>query len=399
MVDLNNILLNSLANPDTAKGVVDNPEIEQALNKDDLSTEGSDDLTPQSFVLLMAQILTVSSTDMNSPELDKLSKNAAETTALSNEILKTNTGLDTNTLIKSGQPLEQSNPQGVQLDNELPNDTLVQSKISKNIALTWIDSGEFAPPGGAAPDLSAEIEQLVDDELPTKEKINAEKLASNDPRIKSDSTNQIKNTDILFDMFKMNTNKSVVSGVSESIDAALINKSALSDPKANSIATNNTGYFPSNVETPFAQNATQHKSLEVPLSLNHSQWAEKFSEQIVWLGHQTVKSAFIKIHPEDLGPIEINIKVVKDAASVNISTHNNHVRDVVDQALPRLKEMMAEQGINLSDVHIQSDANSRQHSQQNNDSTMGQSQDSDQEVQGTTPIKRRPPKGLIDYFA
>ncbi|WBV67690.1 flagellar hook-length control protein FliK [Legionella pneumophila] len=54
-----------------------------------------------------------------------------------------------------------------------------------------------------------------------------------------------------------------------------------------------------------------------------------------------------------MGPLEINVKVVKDNASVNISTHSVYVKEIVDQAIPRLREMMAQQGINLSEVHME----------------------------------------------
>ncbi|MGL5742219.1 MAG: flagellar hook-length control protein FliK [Legionella sp.] len=46
-------------------------------------------------------------------------------------------------------------------------------------------------------------------------------------------------------------------------------------------------------------------------------------------------------------------------------TVNNHdVRDLIDQALPRLQAMLAEQGLNLSEVQINVDANRRQSSHQ-----------------------------------
>lgn len=144
----------------------------------------------------------------------------------------------------------------------------------------------------------------------------------------------------------------------------------------------------------------QTQILQIPVDINSNQWADKFSEQIVWLGNQNIKSALIKIHPEDLGPIEISVKVVKDTASVSINTHNSHVRDIVDQTLPKLRDMMAEQGLSLSDVHIGTNQQGRQFSEQGKDSGNGAEsiQGMEDEIQITSLVKR-PPKGLIDYFA
>lgn len=141
------------------------------------------------------------------------------------------------------------------------------------------------------------------------------------------------------------------------------------------------------------------QSLTIPMEIDKPEWSKQFSEHIIWLGQQEIKSAVIKIHPEDLGPLEINIKVVNDTATVNIITHNDHIRDIVDQSLPRLQAMMAEQGLNLSEVQIDSEANPRQFSQQNNKDQEQLTQPFEEEV-GVTPLRSKERlKGLVDYFA
>lgn len=149
--------------------------------------------------------------------------------------------------------------------------------------------------------------------------------------------------------------------------------------------------------TPILDNVSQ--TLMIPIEVDKPEWSKQFSDQIIWLGQQDVKSAVIKINPEDLGPLEINIKVTNDIASINIVTHNHHVRDIIDQSLPRLQAMMADQGLNLSEVQIDSDANPRRFSQQN-DSTQEQLTQTFEDEIGVTPLKNKGKmKGLVDYFA
>ena len=141
------------------------------------------------------------------------------------------------------------------------------------------------------------------------------------------------------------------------------------------------------------------KTLEIPTTLGSPQWADQFAEQVVWVGQSSSQSAVIKIHPEDLGPLEISVKVVDDLASVTITSHSSHVREMVDQAVPRLREMMAENGLSLVNTSIGSDGKSRQSQQQSGSSEQGGSGyvTDDKVLPSATPKKAS--KGLVDYFA
>ncbi|HRD68741.1 MAG TPA: flagellar hook-length control protein FliK [Legionella sp.] len=142
----------------------------------------------------------------------------------------------------------------------------------------------------------------------------------------------------------------------------------------------------------------ENNFLTISAEMNHSDWPDQFSERIVWLGKQEINSAQIKLHPENLGPLEINIKVTKDDASINIGSHNAQVRDVVEQALPKLREMMEAQGLNLAEVNIGADSNSRHFSQSNSEHD-AESLNPTEEFVASTPLKNKLLRGIIDYFA
>lgn len=147
-----------------------------------------------------------------------------------------------------------------------------------------------------------------------------------------------------------------------------------------------------------ASHSSETHFLEIPCEIANPKWVDYFSEHIVWLGEQDIKSAQIKIHPEDLGPLEINIKVIKDDVSVSINSYSNQVRDIVDQGIPRLRDMMSQQGINLSEVNINAGSDSHQSSQQDNQWKQETFHGNSEEIQ-LTPLSRKIQKGLIDYFA
>lgn len=83
------------------------------------------------------------------------------------------------------------------------------------------------------------------------------------------------------------------------------------------------------------------------------EWNKGFGQQVVNMhlrGDQTME---LNLHPQDLGPISITLKV-SDAslAHAQFFSHNAQVRSAIEQALPQLKEAMAEQGISLGQTSV-----------------------------------------------
>lgn len=139
---------------------------------------------------------------------------------------------------------------------------------------------------------------------------------------------------------------------------------------------------------------------DIPQPVDNEQWVDMFSEHIVWFNQQGIKSALIKITPDDLGPLEINIKVVKDLTSVDIVSHSIQAKEILEQALPRLKDMMSVQGLDLAEVTIETDSNPQRSSKNTQEREVPTEpaalQPSAEEV---TPLTRRQTQGIVDYFA
>ncbi|KTD65220.1 flagellar hook-length control protein FliK [Legionella spiritensis] len=143
------------------------------------------------------------------------------------------------------------------------------------------------------------------------------------------------------------------------------------------------------------------KNMELPAHVFKPEWSEQFNQQIVWLGQQKINSAHIRLNPQDFGPLEVNISINKEDASLSIATHSTHVRDLIEQAIPRLKDMLAEQGVNLTEVTIESsDHRQRQSANQDSSSpTLEQSGPDSDAVSSQEPVPIKKTNGLIDYFA
>jgi len=104
-------------------------------------------------------------------------------------------------------------------------------------------------------------------------------------------------------------------------------------------------------ETSLSSSTSGLTQMSVDVPLQNDKWQQAFSQRVVWsIGN--AQSAQLKIHPAELGMIDIKLNMVDDKANVVFNTQHGAVKDAIESALPRLREMLAEQGLNLGDVDV-----------------------------------------------
>lgn len=91
-----------------------------------------------------------------------------------------------------------------------------------------------------------------------------------------------------------------------------------------------------------------------PLTQSFAQvdWGNELAQRIVWMHKQEMPSAQLNIHPRHLGPLEIRVDVAQDQASVAFTVHHAQVKEALEAALPRLREMLGTQQLNLVNVDV-----------------------------------------------
>jgi flagellar hook-length control protein FliK len=83
-------------------------------------------------------------------------------------------------------------------------------------------------------------------------------------------------------------------------------------------------------------------------------WGEALGERLVWMVRGDAQQARLRLDPPDLGPLEVHIRVVEDEARISFAAPQSAVREAVEAALPRLREMLAASGVNLVQVDVSS---------------------------------------------
>ena len=65
-----------------------------------------------------------------------------------------------------------------------------------------------------------------------------------------------------------------------------------------------------------------------------------------------MKTAEIRLTPAELGPLRVQVSVEDGAANVTFQAQHAVTREAIEQALPRLRELLAESGLSLGQTNV-----------------------------------------------
>lgn len=110
------------------------------------------------------------------------------------------------------------------------------------------------------------------------------------------------------------------------------------------------------VVSPPAQASGPATSALATLSVNNplaqGDWDQALGERIQWMVNRKMQGAQIRLNPAQLGPMEVRIQVQNDQASIQFSSAHSMVREALEAALPRLRDMFDASGVELVDVDV-----------------------------------------------
>lgn len=158
------------------------------------------------------------------------------------------------------------------------------------------------------------------------------------------------------------------------------------------------------VAVPASQPTTASSvSTTLGLPLHHPRWADGLSDRVVWMVNQGVQSADLKLNPANLGQIDVRITVSDGQATVNFTSPHQHVRDAIESAMPRLREMMQDGGMSLAGANVsdQSARDQRQQAMAEGERGRGYAfnADADDSMIDTSLSMPRAMRGIVDYYA
>ena len=101
-------------------------------------------------------------------------------------------------------------------------------------------------------------------------------------------------------------------------------------------------------------------STSIMTPLQSPGWSQQMTDQVSLMLKGGFQQADIKLNPAHLGPMEIKLSMNDDKASIHFVSQHAPVRDAIDSALPRLREMLEQQGVSLGDVDVSAQSEQQQ---------------------------------------
>ncbi len=82
------------------------------------------------------------------------------------------------------------------------------------------------------------------------------------------------------------------------------------------------------------------------------EWNQQLGQQIVVAARGDEQRISMRLNPAELGPLQVELKVVDQQAQIQFLSSHAQVRGAVEMALPQLRDALAEQGITLGDTSV-----------------------------------------------
>jgi flagellar hook-length control protein FliK len=104
-----------------------------------------------------------------------------------------------------------------------------------------------------------------------------------------------------------------------------------------------------------ASAATPAAQSQINAAVGSAGWGAELGQKIVWLIGAKEHIAELRLNPPDLGPLDIKLTVNEHETTAVFTSPHGAVRDAVESALPRLREVLADSGIMLGNASVTSD--------------------------------------------
>ncbi|HNP26172.1 MAG TPA: flagellar hook-length control protein FliK [Nitrosomonas sp.] len=154
--------------------------------------------------------------------------------------------------------------------------------------------------------------------------------------------------------FSTLTHKEILSRLSEPSVLTHIDSDATQQSGLNNLAQ---------IFSPSSPQAAAPHNLSLDTQIGQPKWNGDFAQKVVWLVNQQNQVAELRLNPAHLGPVEIMLSLTSEngtQATAQFVSPHLAVREAIEAALPKLRELMAENGIQLGDVMVGAESFQRQ---------------------------------------
>jgi flagellar hook-length control protein FliK len=162
------------------------------------------------------------------------------------------------------------------------------------------------------------------------------------------------------------------------------------------------------VHSPTAETFTLSPTLELPVEIRLGQtaWRDEVGQKLTWMVSNNQQHADLVLNPPQLGRIEVSLSLDGNQASASFTSPHAAVREALESAMTRLRDVLADAGVTLGQTHVGSESrrdSNPMHSK--NEGFLIMRQQNDRHVAALdSPEGRFPSRGIrmysmVDIFA
>ncbi|ENU1227347.1 flagellar hook-length control protein FliK [Providencia rettgeri] len=105
-----------------------------------------------------------------------------------------------------------------------------------------------------------------------------------------------------------------------------------------------------------AMNApTATPTMHLASQLGSEAWQQQLSQHMLFFSRQGVSQAQIRLHPEELGSLNVHLRIEDNQAVMHFVSPHSHVRAVMESMMPVLRSALQESGIHLAQGSVGQD--------------------------------------------
>ncbi len=142
------------------------------------------------------------------------------------------------------------------------------------------------------------------------------------------------------------------------------------------------------------------QSIDIPVQ--QSGWDNVLADRVTMMANGRLQNAELRLTPAELGPLRIQLEIDDGVANVSFQSQHPVTREALEQAMPRLRELLAENGLSLGQADVRDDSSQQKSREAFTDarsSSAAGADGGDFDEPTTTRSTRRVSDSLVDTFA
>lgn len=149
---------------------------------------------------------------------------------------------------------------------------------------------------------------------------------------------------------------------------------------------------------PPSGNTGERPPLSLPPTVGTVNWDQALGERLVWLSSRQGQWADLTLNPPSLGSLEVHLHLTGGEAGAQFYSPHASVREAIESALPRLREMMAAAGLALGEATVGDRSDPQRQPRTNTGASTGGYPMFRQAVESAGAVSMSGGHGLVDFY-